>query len=134
MLLILSGCCTRDYLYVQEERVDRNFLASTHVGTPDPRQKNPPQGQRLLLAWGFPRKDYLKGLTLITTVRFWDEELKILSLPLERRFGSKAYFFQDQEILTYRVQAVSRDGEVISNWEHHFWTEFIEIGDLQVTQ
>jgi hypothetical protein len=103
--------------------VDRSFLASSRVDTPDPRQNNPPKGERLLIAWNLPH-----DTTLDVNVRFWNEQEKRVQVPLENKRGSTALWFPHQEILTYRVDAVSWNGEIISTWEHQFWTRWIEIG------
>lgn len=125
--LFLAGCY-RGHLYVQQEWVDRNFLASTHVGTPDPRQCEPMEGQRLLIAWDFPRSLYSCGLTLLATVRFWDEKEEVRTIPLVRRRGAEAFFFPGEKILTYRVDVVASNGEVIESWLHQFWIELIDVG------
>lgn len=121
---VFAGCY-KNHLYVQQEWVDRNFLASSHVGTPDPRQECPPQGQRLLVSWKFPRS--FGALQLVMTVRFWDNSEEVLCHPIERAWGYAAFFFDQERILTYRVQVVDVNGEVVECWEHHFWTELIDI-------
>lgn len=119
---------------MQQEWVDRNFLASTHVGTPDPRQEHPPEGQRLIVAWDFPRSLFQRELQLVITVLLWDQTQKIIVLPVERKRDAAAYFFPNpglnksgKSILTYRVQAVDKEGNLVSAWEHHLWTEWIDI-------
>lgn len=129
---ILFGCYKR-HLYVQQEWVDVTFLASTKVGTSDPRQADPDMGQRLIIAWDFPRSIFEKRLTLVATVRLWDSTQEIQTLPLERKKDTIALFFsnkdphKDRRILTYRVQVFSEAGEEIQKWEHPFWTELIDI-------
>ncbi len=122
---------------MQQEWVDRNFLASSHVGTPDPRQAHPPQGQRILTRWDFPRSLFEKQLTLVLTVRFWDNTQEVLSRPLDRRRDFIAFYFpaaeKERRILTYRLQVLSAEGEVIETWKHQFWTELIDI-DLSNAQ
>ncbi len=112
---------------MQQETVDVDFLASSHVKTPDPRQACPPEGQRLLIGWDFPRSLFKEELTLIVTVRFWEETQEVLYHPLERKRGYTAFFFPGEKILTYRVQVMNRENEIIETWEHHFWTELIDL-------
>lgn len=114
---------------MQQEWVDENFLASSHVRTPDPRQEKPPRGQRLLIGWDFPRSLFQENLTLVARIRFWDNREEVLSHPIERRRDAIAFdFFQEnQKILTYQVQVLSGTGATIEVWEHHFWTELIDI-------
>jgi hypothetical protein len=127
---LLFSSCYRNHLYVQQEWVDRNFLASSHVNTPDPRQSEPPEGQRLLIAWDFPRSIFLKDLSFAVTVRFWDDTQQEIVDPIQRKRGYQAFYFPKKKILTYRVQVVTKEKEVIETWNHQFWTERIDIGDL----
>jgi hypothetical protein len=124
----MSGCY-RHHLYVQQEWVDRNFLASSHVNTPDPKLDDPPEGQRLLIAWDFPRSQFQKELSLAVSVRFWSDTQKEISYPLPKKRGYCAYFFPNEKILTYRVRVLTREGTVLESWNHHFWTQLIEVGD-----
>lgn len=114
---------------MQQEWVDRNFLASSHVCSPDPRLDHPPEGQRLLIAWDFPHSLFQRELTLTAEVRFWKGPEQIISFPLERKRGTKALFFPNDSILTYRVQVLSKDGSIVDTWKHHFFTKLITVGD-----
>ncbi|HEY4254959.1 MAG TPA: hypothetical protein VGM34_01265 [Chlamydiales bacterium] len=129
-LYIFSGCY-KNHLYVQQQTVDRDFLASSIVGTPDPRQAHPPAGQRLLVGWSFPREYFEEPLTLVCTVRFWNHEEQEISTPLETRRGSEAFYFpvsdKNHKILTYRVDVKNESGEIVESWKHHFWTELIVV-------
>lgn len=140
--VFFSGCCG-NYLYVQQETVGVGFLASSVVGTPDPRQEDPPEGQRLLVGWDFPRSVFQKQIHLLISVRLWDYSLKEIVLPLERKRDAAAFFFpacgspsgsengpqngKGRAIMTYRVQAVDREGNQVAVWDHQLWTEWIGI-------
>ncbi|MBU6383394.1 MAG: hypothetical protein KGR16_03665 [Verrucomicrobia bacterium] len=121
-------CCYKDHLYVQQEWVDRNFLASTHVNTPDPRQACPPEGQRLLIAWRFPMNMVDAGLSLDLTVRLWDNQEEHFIRPITQSHGHAAFnFFDHKRILTYKIDILNAQGEVIEVWEHQFWTKLIDV-------
>jgi hypothetical protein len=125
---LLCGGCYKNHLYVQQEWIDVDFLASHKVGTPDPKQEHPPQGQRLIVAWDFPKSLFLRNLTVIATIRLWDHTELDFSLPVERKRDTVAFFVPEdwakgEKILTYRVQIVAADGEIVETWTHHFWTE-----------
>lgn len=132
-LFLFSGCYKR-HLYVQQEWVDANFLASSKVHTPDPRQDHPPRGQRLIIAWDFPKSVFEKGLTMVATVRLWDNTQQVFRHPLIRKRDITALFFSnavvdiDRRILTYKVQVFAADGQEVEKWDHQLWTELIEIG------
>jgi hypothetical protein len=131
-LLCLTGC-HKNYLYVQQEWVDGNFLASSRIGTPDPRQENPPCGQRLLMSWYFPSELFEQELTLQITVRFWDNSEEQLQMPVESKWSQRALYFpsteQEKRILTYRIVVRTQEGQIIETWKHHLWTELIQIGN-----
>ncbi len=114
--------------------MDAQFLASSKIGTPDPRQEHPPIGQRLIVAWDFPKSLFSRHLSLVTTVRFWDNTEEVLRVPMERKRDVTAFFFSncdktiDRRILTYRVEVFALDGTLVKTWEHHFWTRLIDVG------
>jgi hypothetical protein len=134
---MLSIClftgCYKNHLYVQQEWVDASFLASNKVNTPDPRKENPPEGQRLIIAWDFPKSLFQEGLTMVATVRLWNNIEEIFTIPLERKRDATYLFFSTKEngnegkILTYRIQIFSKTGFEIETWEHHFWTKQIDL-------
>jgi len=113
--------------------MDASYLASTHVNTPDPRQKNPPKGQMLSIAWDFPLSLYRENLTLILTVRFWDNKQDVFVYKIPRKRGYVTYKFQDEagdnfkKILTYKVDIFNEDGSLVDQWKHQFYKELIEI-------
>lgn len=125
-MIILSGCSS-NYFYVQKEKIDKNFLASTHVHTPDPRQSCPPEGDSLIIRWDFPLSVFDEKLTLVSKVRFCDAEEEVVIRSIFRKRDSCLLFFPNQQILTYLIQAVSSNGRVVGQWEHQFWTEWIDI-------
>jgi hypothetical protein len=130
---LITGCY-KNHLYVQQEWVDANFLASSKVQTPDPRQERPPLGQRLIIAWDFPKSIFQEGLDMVATVRLWDNSQTVYREVLERKRDVKALYFAndqagiDRRILTYRVQIFDKNGWEVEKWEHQFWTELIDIG------
>jgi hypothetical protein len=125
-LLFLTGC-TRHYFYAQKEKIDKSFLASSHILSPDPRQANPPEGESLLIRWDFPLSVFNENLTLQVKVRFYNTEEEVVIRPIIRKRDSCSLFFPHQQILTYLIQALSDKGEVVSEWEHQFWVEWIDI-------
>ena len=88
-------------------------------------------GQRLIVAWDFPKSIFDAQLTLVATVRLWNQEEEVIRLPLERKRDITAFFFpqreegSDRRILTYRIQVFSGKGELVDTWEHQLWTERI---------
>ena len=131
-LIFLSfSSCYKNNLYVQQEWMDANFLASNFTDTPDPNRKNPPEGKRILISWDFPISIFRQHLSLFLTVRFLNNKQIVLFYPLNSKRGYKAYSFNEKEnkILTYRVQVISKQGEILETWKHQFWTELIDLSN-----
>jgi hypothetical protein len=130
--LALSSCY-KDYLYVQQEWIDKDFLASSHIGTPDPRSQNPPKGQRLLVAWDFPKSIFRQKLSFFLTVRFYDQTQKVFFLSVKEKRGVESFYFPNlldekaKNILTYRLVALNENGTIVAQWKHHFWTTLIDV-------
>lgn len=130
---LVFSSCYKGHLYVQQEWVDRNFLASSKVHTPDPRQDKPFDGQRLLVAWRFPSNLVNYGLSLFLTVRFWDNVEEEICYPIRKGYGTKAFCFLGRRILTYKIDVVNSEGDVIEVWEHQFWTKLIDRSSASVS-
>ncbi len=115
------------------ENVEADSLASTHVGSPDFRQKNPPLGQKIVVSWSFPHALFAKKLSMFLTVRFWNNLQETKIIPLQKSWGTQAFFFSNPKleknlkILTYRIQIVSDKGELIEEWKQQLWTRLIDI-------
>ncbi len=135
MLLILLCCgCYKQYLFVQHEKIDKSELASVHVNTPDPRLRNPPEGQKISISWDFPLSVYREDLTLILTVRFWDNKQDVFVHKVDKKRGYKIFKFQEameedssKKILTYKIEVINEDGNIVQVWEHQFWKKRIDI-------
>lgn len=133
LLMLLLSSCYKDNLYVQQEWVDKSYLASFYVKTPDPRDKNPQIGQKIIISWDFPLSEYKKDLTVVLFVRFWDQTQKELTYKIERKRGYTDFFFeninseQNKKILTYRLDVVDKNNEIIRTWKHQLWTKQINI-------
>ena len=118
---------------MHQERIDKDFLASTYVGSPDPLQQTPPFGQRLILSWDFPLSLYRESLTLFLTVRFWDNTEEKMVMPLRRKRGIETFFFdnkddlQSRKILTYFVEAKNKQDKTVAVWQHQLWCELISV-------
>lgn len=133
LLLLALTSCYKSGLYVQQEKIDVSYLASSYVNTPDPRAHRPFKGERLLVAWDFPLTIFRQKLSLFVTVRFFDQRQKVFFLPLKGKRGVESFYFPNlnnekkYQILTYKVSVLNATGEEVSVWKHHFWTNLIDI-------
>lgn len=136
-LLALSAC-RQSYLSVQQEWIDGRYLASTHVNTPDPRQANPPYGQRLLIHWWVPSDILDHSPNLVLEVIFKNFTQKKVVFPLRHRTGQKIFSLLNDEyhekhgLLAWRAQIVTEDGSVFKEWKHQLWVKLIELNDKPI--
>ncbi len=134
LLLLLTGC-RQYYLSVVQEWVDVRYLASTNVGTPDPRQEHPPIGQKLILDWRVPMEIYEKKPEVVLDLILWDHTARQIRFPIKRRmdFASYRLFNEEYEksggILTYRAKIVTEDGKIFREWKHQLWVNLITVGE-----
>lgn len=133
-LLLLPGC-RQYYLSVLQEWVDVRYLASTRVGTPDPRQDHPPIGQKLILDWRIPKEIFKKKPELVLDLILWDYSTRQVRIPIKRPMDFATYrlFNEDYEktggILTYKAEIITSDGQVFREWKHQLWVNLITISD-----
>lgn len=131
---MLAGC-SQYGISVNQIVVNRNYLASTHVGTPDPRQECPPEGQLLNIIWRISSEVLRQDPQLHLHVIYWDYTEEEFIYPIAQRIGSENYFLLDDEycekngILTYMAEIIGDDGCIYYEWKHQLWVNLIQIED-----
>lgn len=133
-LLVITGC-SQYYLSVSQQWLDVDYLASSHVATPDPRQLDPPLGQMLVLSWRLPEAVFVSNPRLILDLILWDYTTTEVSFPIERRMDFTTYRLVNQDydqsggILTYKARILTDEGILFREWKHQLWTPLILITD-----
>ncbi len=111
----------------------KDYLASTHVKTPDPRQACPPHGQKVILSWTVPRRILAKDPQILFHVIYNNHTEKTFVYPIRTRTGTEVYSLLDHEfnetkgLLTYRADIVTPDCEVFRSWKHQLWVKLITL-------
>ena len=132
-LFLFCFSCEKYYLSVKREAVDRMKLASTFVGSPDPRQKNPPKGQELILEWRLPEQALQEELVLVLSVIYKNHTEEKIRYPINRRRGVITYsvlgndYKETEGFLTYKAEILNKDQSVIKQWKQQLWTDLIVI-------
>ncbi len=125
--------CSHYYLDVQREQIDRRYLASTFVGSPDPRQDNPPFGQLITIEWKIPEEILERDPLIVFDLIYGDFTEGRFEYPVQHSWGHKSFEFLNPEyeekkgIIAYRAQMILDDGEIYLTWEHQFWVNLINI-------
>ena len=135
---VLAGC-DKYYLSLRQIHVTPTYLASSHVGTPDPRQAKPPFGQKLLIDWTVPPEVLAEKPEVVLYLVFKDHEEKQIRYPIEYRSGYRVYdllndaFVRSKGLLTYRAEIVTESGKVYREWKHQLWVKLINLDEEERT-
>lgn len=137
LFLLVFTACEKQSLAIKREWVGRNSLASTYVGSPDPRQKDPPRGQKLFMRWNVPSKMLEEEPTLILSILFRDLSEEKIYYPLDKKKGYAIYellgekYRKTKGFLSYKAEIVSQEGKVLKQWQHLLWAQLITVDDKE---
>lgn len=136
ILLLLCLClssCEKYYLSVMQQKMSREYLASTPIGSPDPLQEDPPVGQMLVIDWFVPISIIEEKAHIQLYVLYRDHTEKMFCYPMEHRLGYVTYcllgkeFEEKKGLLTYRAEIVTENGVVYREWKHQLWVQLIDL-------
>jgi hypothetical protein len=123
------------YLSLRQVPVDATYLASSHVGTPDPRKAHPPHGYKIVIQWAVPPEILEQDPQILFQVIYKNHTEKTFVYPIESRLGYEVYTLLDEEydksggILTYRAEIMTPDKKVFREWKHQLWVNLITLDD-----
>ncbi|MCB1107221.1 MAG: hypothetical protein KDK76_03905 [Chlamydiia bacterium] len=132
-LFLLLCSCGRCYLSVKREPIDQTSLASTFVGSPDPRQKSPPKGLELILEWILPGHIMQEEPTLVLSIIYKNHTEEKVCYPIMKRWGTTTYSVVGEKyqekggLLTYKAEIIGKNEEVIKEWKQQLWVDLIAI-------
>lgn len=140
ILLLSLVSCQKYGLLVHQQRIDASYLASTHVGSPDPRQKCPPHGQFIIVEWWVPPPLLKYQPRVVVHLLFRNYTEKIVEFPITRRVSYEIYpvlgceFDETGGLLTYKAEIVICEGEIYREWKHQMWVQLIDLSDEPLPQ
>lgn len=103
------------------------------MGTPDPRQADPPIGQQLIIDWSVPPELLEQHPKIVLHVIFRDHTEKFEFFTIDNKNGFDVYSLLRKEyaerkgLLTYRAEIVTDDGRVYRDWKHQLWVNLITL-------
>lgn len=133
-LLGLVGCRRYDFS-ISQQIINRDYLASSHVNTPDPRLCCPPCGRSLIMSWHIPKEIFLRSARIELDVIYWNYTEGHFTYPIEYQKGYVLYtlvgeeYEEKQGLLTYRARLVTEDGYVYRNWTQQLWVDLIHFDE-----
>jgi hypothetical protein len=129
-LFFLAGC-EKYYLSLRQVPIDAEYLASSKIGSPDPRQADPPYGQKVVMQWAVPPSLLREEPHIVFHVLYRDHTQEEIIYPIQERMGMKVYSLLNEEyrsrkgLLTYRAEICTKDGQVYRQWTHQLWVHLI---------
>lgn len=139
-IALFSSGCQKYYISISQDKIDKEYLASSYVGTPDPRQANPPRGDRLIVEWKVPSELLEENPTLHLQIIYRNYTESCFVYPMPHRVDYIVYTLVGEEykekkgILSYRAEILKEDGTVFREWKHQLWTRLIQIEPEPVLQ
>ncbi|NGX37211.1 MAG: hypothetical protein K1000chlam2_00364 [Chlamydiae bacterium] len=125
--------CDRSALVVHQQKISPSYLASTNVGSPDPR--TPPSGQMIVAEWWLNKQAMRFDPILRLSILFHDFSEDVVEYPICSKIGYETYFLVNEKfketggLLSYRAEIITCDGEVYADWKHQLWVKLIDIND-----
>ncbi len=138
LLLLLLSSCQKYEVSVSQHLINRDYLASTHAATPDPRQACPPMGEMLSANWILPTCLLEEEPSLKLHVIYKNYTEEIFTYPIENKRGYVTYFlinddfFEKKGILTYKAEIITEEGEIYREWKHQLWVNLITLEELEI--
>ena len=132
--------CSKYYLSLRQVPIDSEYLASSRVGSPDPRQSDPPTGQKVVMQWAVPPELLKKKPSLVLHVIYKNHTEEEIIYPIKNRTGMEVYsllsekFRSKEGLLTYQAQIKTPDGEVYREWTHQLWVHLIKFDEESATE
>lgn len=131
VLVAISSSCSSNYISVDKIKTDKLTFASRFAKTPDPRALNPPKGEKLYVNWSLPIQFETNKYRLKVDIVYRNLTKETLVYPIKRRAGSQIIellgkdFTEKKGFLVYKLQIVSLDGEIITDYTHRMWVDLI---------
>lgn len=130
-LAMLFVGCRGHYISIVREPMSQKELASTYVRSPDPLQKNPPEGQRLFVQYRLPQdmpcEDYYIVLQVLTkNLCFKKMRYDLLFQSGVEEFSLLGKAYKDSGgILGYKAVLFDREDHVIDERKTSLWVDQI---------
>lgn len=130
---VLFSGCQKYYISIAQESVDKDYLASVALGTPDSRQTHPPLGEKLIIEWKVSKEDLTRKPSLYLHVIYKDYTEAFFTYPMRYKLDYAVYSLLGEEyqskkgILTYQAEVRVAEEEPLLDWRHQLWTKLIVI-------
>jgi len=133
LFLLFTSCTRKTELTVYNQSVDKKFLASTKVKTPDPRQHSIDRGQRLIIAWSVPSANFKRNQwSLRAYLQYGNRKEEVKEIPVCKQSGDWILewvgdeFYRKRGVASYKVDLL-KDGQIEKTFRHQLYCEIIRL-------
>jgi hypothetical protein len=129
--------CSRYYLSVDKQIRNRDFLASTYVGSPDPTPTECITGEQIVVAWHMPRS-YVNKATCELELTYWDYTQDMIEFTIKERLGQYCLenlgqnFEKNKGVISYKAVIKDPEGKITQVWEHQLYTKIIHVSEDEI--
>lgn len=129
---LLFCSCNPVVLDVTKVPLSHERLASTFVGSPDPLQKDPFEGERLYIKWKLPDGIAPEKCSLELYCIYKDLTQDKMEIPLHQKKGEFTYTLVGEEyegkkgFFSYKAVLKDEGGKEIKSWQHQMWVHVLE--------
>lgn len=140
LICVFCNGCQKSYVTVVQEKINRKYLASSFVDSPDPLQHEPPHERKLYVSWNIGSECEVEGCQIRISMIFRNRNTRTVDLPTPRRRGTMVYsllgqdYCETQELLTYKVELLTKSGELLAFWRHQMWVNMITLEESQLKE
>ena len=129
------GCSARTKLSVYNQPINNKYYSSVHAETPSPKVDRGEVGQRLIISWDIPYRDFRKHQwTTRLIVQFGNRTEETFTKEIEEFEGdwilkySGRPYIDKRGIVSYKAELL-QDGRTVDLFQHQLWCELIQLED-----
>lgn len=140
LICVFCSGCQKSYLTVVQEKIHRKYLASSFVDSPDPLQHELPHVRKLYVSWNIGSEYDIEDCQIRLSMIFRNRNTRTVDLSTPRRRGTMVYsllgqdYYETQGLLTYKVELVTKSGELLAFWRHQMWVNMITLDESQLKE
>mgnify|MGYP000181448219 CR=1 FL=1 len=133
LILFLQASCSSTHIAIRQIDLGPSTLASSAVGTPDPRQEKPIKGERLYITWAIPSDTLTENPKLVLKIIYKDFTTDHIEYVSIKSRGSRVVdligdlFTQKGGFFAYQALLVTEKEEILYQWNHQMWVNLLQV-------
>lgn len=133
--LVGFGCSAQKRLVVYNQPINNKYYSSVYAETPNPKVDRKEVGQRLVISWDIPYRDFRKySWQARLIVQFGDRTEEKFTHEIDEFEGdwilkySGRPFIDKRGVVSYKGELL-QNGHVVDTFQHQLWCDLIQLDD-----